>query len=82
MPAALAPPRSTSSAKFAPTPRYSAIVDGTKISDSARCDVTMPSTTSPVSPASASASALSSAHCSSVNGAGDALLIRSGGSST
>nr|CRL66724.1 hypothetical protein CPGR_00095 [Mycolicibacterium malmesburyense] len=58
------------------------MVDGTKISDSARCEVTMPSTSSPDSPASSSAAAPNSAHCSSVNGAGAALFIRSGGSST
>ncbi len=33
---ALAPPRSTSSAKFAFTPRYSMTVEGTKICDSCR----------------------------------------------
>ena len=82
MAAALAPPRSTCSANRAPTPRYSAMVDGTKISDSARCDATMPLTASPGNPASSRAAADSSAHCSIANGASEALLSRSGGSST
>ena len=42
----------------------------------------MPSTCSPESPASASAAAANSAHCSSVNGAGAAVFSRSDGSST
>ena len=58
------------------------MVEGTKISDSPRCEVTMPLTSSAGNPALASAAAESSAHCSRVNGAGPALFIRSGGNST
>src|SRR6478735_9535002 len=66
MPIGVAPPRSTRSAKLTFHPRYSATVEGTNISDSRNVEQHRPLTSCDDSPASASASAARSAHCSSV----------------
>src|SRR5258705_8821049 len=67
MPQAVAPPRSTVSAKFARTARYSAAAEGPNKGDSGTCPSTRPSTSRLSMPASASASAASSAEASSAN---------------
>src|SRR5262245_26086286 len=67
MPAPVAPPRSTTSPKFARTPRYSAAADGPNIGDSQTGGTSRPSTSPFSIPASARAPAASSAQASSMN---------------